>query len=472
MKVGDLFVALGIKTDESKLKAINTGFSNLRRGLIETKVAFIGAIWGLDRFISSSVQGIASIDNIAQQTGLSFQELQKWDMAGQMSNLAIGAGQTANAIGNLQKQIALIKMGQGNIAPFQMLGIDVMGKNAFEVIKDLRKNIQGLSPDIATNLISQLGLDPAMISLLKLSNKEFDKLTNQGGLGKGGKSSILQTGIAIKQLELKIQRLKDQIIVAISPVIQKFINQFLNWIIKNQSKIRNAIADFIEKVAYFIAIIAEGAGILIKFAENIFGAEKGMKLFGLAVAGLLLSLSPFVAKLAIVASIMKDFQNWKLGKDNMFGDLYKTIAGIADKLGLLKKTITGAFDFDEKTQKNIDSFSKAMSGLKGSLMLGLAGALLGGKIGGLQGAAIGGGIGLGAGLLNELIDWQKNLLEDYGTKRVNGKVVSNEEFKKVQNNTININTQVNADGNIAPSILEKHQKKGVLDALQLNNSGF
>lgn len=113
-----------------------------------------------------------------------------------------------------------------------------------------------------------------------------------------------------------------------------------------------------------------------------------------------------------------------------------------------------------------------MSGLKGSLMLGLVGAILGGKVGGLQGAAIGGGIGLGAGLLNELIDWQKNLLEDFGTKRVNGKTVSNEEFKKVQNNTININTQVNTDGNIAPSILEKHQKKGVLDALQLNNSGF
>lgn len=470
MKVGDLFVALGIKTDESKLKAINTGFSNLRRGLIETKVAFLGAVWGLDKFISSSVQGVASIDNIAQQTGLSFQELQKFDMAGQMSNLAIGAGQTANAIGNLQKQIALIRMGQGNIAPFQMLGIDVVGKNAFEVIKDLRKNIQGLSPDIATNLISQLGLDPAMISLLKLSNKEFDKLTNQGGLGKGGRSSILQTGFALKQLELKIQRLKDQIVVAISPVIQKFINQFLNWIIKNQSKIRNALTDFIEKIAYFIAIIAEGVGVLIKFAENIFGAEKGMKLFGLAVAGLLLSLSPFVAKLAIISGIMHDFQNWKLGKDNMFGDLYKTIAGIADKLGLLKKTITGAFDFDEKTQKNIDSFSKAMSGLKGSLMLGLVGAVIGGKIGGLQGAAIGGGIGLGAGLINEFIDWQKELLND---EKLNKKNFNPEKsLNKNQTNNITINTQVNTDSNIAPSVLEKHQKKGVLDALQLNNSGF
>lgn len=470
MKVGDLFVALGIKTDESKLKAINTGFGNLRRGLIETKIAFLGAIWGLDKFISSSVQGVASIDNIAQQTGLSFQELQKFDMAGQMSNLAIGAGQTANAIGNLQKQIALIRMGQGNIAPFQMLGIDVAGKNAFEVIKDLRKNIQGLSPDIATNLISQLGLDPAMISLLKLSNKEFDKLTNQGGLGKGGKSSILQTGFALKQLELKIQRLKDQIVVAISPVIQKFINQFLNWIIKNQSKIRNVLTDFIEKIAYFIAIIAEGVGVLIKFAENIFDAEKGMKLFGLAVAGLLLSLSPFVAKLAIISGIMHDFQNWKLGKDNMFGDLYKTIAGIADKLGLLKKTITGAFDFDEKTQKNIDSFSKAMSGLKGSLMLGLVGAVIGGKIGGLQGAAIGGGIGLGAGLINEFIDWQKELLND---EKLNKKNFNPEKsLNKSQTNNITINTQVNTDSNIAPSVLEKHQKKGVLDALQLNNSGF
>lgn len=474
MKVGDLFVSLGIKVDESKIKSIQSGFSNLRRGLIETKLAFIGAVWGLDRFISSSVNSAASIENIAKQTGLSAEALSKWDMAGQMSNLSLSAGETANSIGNLQKQLASIAMGQGNIAPFQMLGLDIVGKNAFDVIKDLRKNIEGLKPDIATNLISQLGLDPGMISILQLSNKEFEKLSNQAVLGSGSRSSILQTGFAIRNLEIKIKLLKDQIVVAIAPVINKFINQFLNWIIKNQSKIRNAISDFIEKIIYFIVIVSKGLGALLKFTEGLFGAQNGLKVLGAVIVGLLASFSPLVVILGSVSALFHDFSKWKTGKSAMFEDLYKTLTGISEKLSNFKKGIKDAFNFDEKTEKNIDKLSSAMSGLKGSLQLGLLGALIGGKVGGVQGALIGGGAGLSAGLFNILVDWQKKLLDENAIKRINGKEVSKEQFeqfKKIQNNNITLNTTINTDSNIAPQILGQ-RVNNELSTLQLNNGGF
>ena len=223
MKVGDLFVSLGIKADTAQLQKITTGFSNLRRGLLETKLAFVGAMYALDRFVMSSAEGVANIENIALQTGLSADALQKWDLAGQMSSLALGTGQTAQALGNLQKQLSGIMMGQGNIAPFQMLGIDVAGKNAFDVISDIRNSIKDLRPDIATNIISQMGLDPTMIAILRMSNEQFAKMiNNQSILGKGGRQGVLQAGMAIRRLEIQLKLLKDQIVASLAPVVSKY----------------------------------------------------------------------------------------------------------------------------------------------------------------------------------------------------------------------------------------------------------
>ena len=215
---------------------------------------------------------------------------------------------------------------------------------------------------------------------------------------------------------------------------------------------------------------------LIDLVSYIDNGTKKFNYMGLVVAGLVASFSPFLSIVVALGTALNDIQNWKAGGKAMFGDLYTTISGIADKLKYLKNAITGAFDFDESTQKNIDKFTGAMSNLKGSLQLGLLGALIGGKIGGVQGAVVGGGVGLGAGLLNWLIEANKSEFMSLYRKsndetQKKRELIKQQDSNKTQQNNITLNTTINTDSNLVPEVFNRSVKNG-LENLQLNNHGF
>jgi len=448
MKVGDLFVSLGIRTDGQQLEKITNGFANLRNKLIATKFAFIGAVYGLDRFISGSVQSVAAIENISKQTGLSAEALAKWDAVGQMSNLSLEAGQTAAAIGNLQKRLVSLQFDGGGIGAFQALGIDTIGKNAFQVLDQLRESIKGLDKGVATHFISEMGLDPSLIAILQLSNKEFDKLSRQGILNQGSRQSILGVGFAIRQLGMRFQVLKDQAVAMLAPVLTKLVNQFLGWMMKNRGKIIETIESLIKVLAIFATQIASGVEQAMKFIKAITGSSNEIKVLSYLVAGLALSFSPFLTVLTGITLALNDIKNWKLGKDSMFGALYNDISGIVKKLSYLKDAIANAFKFDGETTKNMEFLHKTLAFLAAPVQGAILGALIGFRANGLKGATVGAGLGGLLPVMNKGVDlviewdnkqWEKAAADYRSTPATNNN--NNTSNKNITINNINhINT--------------------------------
>lgn len=121
--IGELFIELGVKADTETLKNVGNSIKGLRTNLLLVGAAFTGAIVGLDRFVNSSLKGVLALQNLNQQTGLSIEKLQQFQQAGQLSNLALNSDQIAQSIGNVQRSLAEISLGGGNLAPFQLLGI-------------------------------------------------------------------------------------------------------------------------------------------------------------------------------------------------------------------------------------------------------------------------------------------------------------------------------------------------------------
>ena len=130
MKIGDLFIALGIKVDQEKIARFTKGINTLKKDIVLMQAAFIGAAFALDRFVDGTVKGTVSLQNLSNQTGLAIEELQRLNQAGQLADLTLSADAISQSVGNLEKNLAAIRLGQGDIAPFQLLGIDPAGKNA------------------------------------------------------------------------------------------------------------------------------------------------------------------------------------------------------------------------------------------------------------------------------------------------------------------------------------------------------
>lgn len=433
MKVGDIFVSLGIKADTTQVQKINTGFKSLRASITEVTVAFTASVYALDRFVAGSVQAVASLQNINQQTGLSIELLQKWQNVGTLSNLALSADQISTSIAGLQKNLAAIAMGQGNIAPFQLLGIDATGKDAFAVLEELRKNIKGLNPAVATNLISQLGLDPAMISMLRLSNEEFDRLGKQYFLGKGSREAILGVGLAIKNLKLHFQNLKDQAVAKLAPILTRMIDSTLKWLAKNGGKITDTIKSIVGAFSAFVNIISRSVALLSDFAESAFKVKNGLKVIAASIGLLMLSFRPLIFTLTLIGLLLEDIWVFKKGGKSAIGLLIEMFEKLDQKMGdpfkKLKDGFKEAFGLDEETKKNMGIIATILDKLENIAKFTAAGAIAGYLTPVPGGTAVGATAGLLAGTFNELL---LNLVPDANSKMVKhigGKLVSEEEFQ-------------------------------------------
>ena len=332
--IGKLFIELGVKADTGTLKQVSGVVKGLRTNLLLTAAAFTGAVAGLDRFVSGTLKGVVALQNLNVQTGLSIEKLNKFQQAGQLSNLALSADQISQSIGNVQKNLAEIRLGRGNLAPFQFLGIDPLGQDAFGVIEQLRESIKGLDPATATNIISQIGLTPDFINILKLSRKEFDALGENIFLSKEQRGDIDKLGTSFKALSLRLKALKDQSVAKLAPELDKLIQKFFKWLKDNGDKVIKTISGLAKGFATFATAVGRAFELTSKFLEKIVGLENGIAFLSAAFAVLSLSFSPFLLGLAAVILLLEDIAVFKSGGDSLIGDLVEGFKELPSFSGL------------------------------------------------------------------------------------------------------------------------------------------
>jgi hypothetical protein len=391
MKLADFFIALGIEMDESKLKRIDKSIKDFRNNIRDTAIAFTAAGYALDRFVGGATQGVAALKNFNQQTGLSVEKLQEWQQAAKLSNLTIEAQTVAASIQSLQRNIAEIGLGRGNASPFTILGIDVSGKDAFQVLEDVRNKIKGIDNATASVLLSDLGLDPAMLSVLRLTNEEFEKLTHNTFLSAKGREAVNSAGVAIEKLKMRFIALRDQAVARLAPQLIKLVNDFFGWINKNHQKVLGALSGFVKVFADFTNMISRAIGLLAEFAERILGVDNGIKFLGLAFGALMLSFRPFLLSLFLVLGLLEDIAVWKAGGKSAFGGLYEAIAGLVAKMKPFKEAIIGfkdnikeAFTLDDQTKENMGLVAKTFEYLTKTASGTALGAIRGFKASGLK----------------------------------------------------------------------------------------
>jgi hypothetical protein len=203
MNIGELFVTLGFKADTMRVKDFAAAIGEIPVNVATSIASLAGLEFELFRVAERGMEAAAAFKTFTNQTGLSWEELQRWQIVAQQSETSAEA--VASSVTNLQRNLAEIRLGRGNISPFQMLGISA-NQDAFAVLAQVRERIKGLDSATATNLISQMGIDASMINVLRLSNDEFEKLSKSvGGLTSSEKGSFLKAKESLALLKLEVQ---------------------------------------------------------------------------------------------------------------------------------------------------------------------------------------------------------------------------------------------------------------------------
>ena len=191
---------------------LKSAFAGMAASIITTAVV-------LDRMIIKLAQANQLYTNFQRQTGLSMRSAM--GVAGAMANLDVTMTpqDIMQNMQNLQSNLIGVQFGMGNIAPYQMAGINPFGLNPENMLDVIRRQMKGFAPAYRTFLLQQMGLDPRLGALIDLSDTEYLKYKQEAlelYLSPADRKAIQELTPEWNKVNLKFTKGWDRLVMMLS----------------------------------------------------------------------------------------------------------------------------------------------------------------------------------------------------------------------------------------------------------------
>lgn len=283
--------------------------NNALRGIAKGFGAFtIGATIAykaIDRMVNSLATANSKMIAFQRQTGISFASLNKYASASASVNFNATPEQMANTMQNLANNLYDIRMGRGDISPYQELSFvggksfNPMGMSVEQLIESVREAIKGVGDVQATNLITRMGFSPDDLLMLRMTREEFEKI-NDLFLSPQEREQMNAYSLQIKRMRLEFQLMKDRAILAIMPAFIKLTNTITNFSVV-WGNVLTGFTKFIQDSPVLVSVF------------------KGLTL---ALTAFIAVANPLLAVLTGIYLVLEDLAYWYAGKKSLFGKFF------------------------------------------------------------------------------------------------------------------------------------------------------
>lgn len=293
------------KKEKNAIVDKNKAFANTVKGITAIGASALIAYKVIDRMINSLAVANSRMIAFQRQTGISFASLNKYASASASVNFNATPEQMANTMQTLAGNLYDIRMGRGDISPYQELAFvggksfNPMGMSVEQLIESVREAIKGVGDVQATNLITRMGFSPDDLLMLRMTRKEFEKI-NDLFLSPREREQMNAYSLQIKKMRLEMQLMKDRALLAIMPIFVKLTNSITNF----STVWGKVLTDF------------------TKFIQTSPVLESVFKGITLALVGLLAVTKPLYAGFMAIYLVLEDLAYWYAGKGSLFGDIF------------------------------------------------------------------------------------------------------------------------------------------------------
>lgn len=280
MKIADFFVNLGIKGEPKTVKAmkgVREGLGEMKSMSLEAKAAIVGAIYALERMMSHSAKLGTGFNQFAESTGLSAQELQRWQHAARQ--VAVDAEDVEASVRGVQSSIANMMMGKGPIEGMAMLantvGLDDRRlRDTFYMMEKLQEFSQKVPQDVGKAMVASFGITEKTFSAMRQNAFRPDVMSKATVLSEG-QAKRLQNVNAIwmnlqNKMETSVAKFFSKHGEGIAGDVSKLVDKFMILI--------EALVRLSEKLKAFEAIGNAMLG-LAKISDIMTGKNKNLKSF-------------------------------------------------------------------------------------------------------------------------------------------------------------------------------------------------
>lgn len=328
--LGELFIELGVVGDTQQVKEFdkkvkelakdmdltlkssvktNEGLNSLAKGIGIFVGAVTAAAVAVNKFTNDLVSSNQEMLNLTRTTDTALSTFQKWNGIGKM----LGVENAAQQLESLNERLFELQLTGEGARGFQLAGINPLGQDAEGVLEQLRGRVAGLSDTAATYLLKQMGLDPRMLHLLRMSRSEFEALgetVRKYQLTDDQRSEIQALNVQLQITAQKLQYLKDRAVLAIMPAWKNLSKQLVD-ILELWQKIGQSISNFIKQSQI---------------------AQTAIRGIATAITILMATINPLIAALAALYLIIEDIAVYAMGGDSLTGDAIKALEGLKDKI--------------------------------------------------------------------------------------------------------------------------------------------
>lgn len=301
--------------------------------------AVSGAVIALNKLTDSLVTQNQHWINLTRNTTTALSTYQKWGMVGAALDKSLGMEGAAGAVKALNDQIFEYKLTGQGAEGFLFAGI--MPTNADDVLEQLRARVSGMNDDAASYLLRKMGIDERMLSVLRLSKKEFEELNAEMAkyqLTPEQRASIQEFHRQMSIVNVKMQYFKDRIIIKILPHFLnfmrniEFVTEKLFDFAKAVNKLTGKFKPLIIIALGFIAKIKPIAKFLVSMNKAFGGLIAKIPIFGRLIAGLGGILGRAFLPLTAIYLLIDDVRAFLSGGRSVIGVIITLFQKLANKI--------------------------------------------------------------------------------------------------------------------------------------------
>ena len=259
------------------------------QGLRNFLIGITAVSYSIAKLTSATRNQVMAYRDFAFQTGMPLSKLQSLEAAAARVAPNLTGQRIASELTTLQQNLTNIDFGQGNIFPYQLLGISATTKDATKIVDGLRNAISGLSNARAINLIERMGLSRDWLYILRMSREEFEKI-NAVMLSDKQIKVTTQMSLALNQLKFSLGNLRNQLVAMKSDDLRDLFNN--------------------------ISGIADSLSRWFKETPN---AEKFFNALTLGMTAFLLRAKPMMLTLGTILALIEDYWVATQGGRSLFG---------------------------------------------------------------------------------------------------------------------------------------------------------
>ena len=403
------------KADEkSKLLEKQKNLNAIKDGFKKIFTVVSGGIIVFDRLANAMFKANQQMVNFNRQTGISFATLNKYASASAMVNYGASVEKTANSLQTLANNLWDIRMGRGDLSPYQELafvggkGINPVGKSVEQVVEEVRESIKGVGDLQATNLITRMGFSPDDLLMLRMTREEFEKI-NSLFLNPADRETLNSFAKQLKVIHLELSLMGQKIMLKVMPIFLKLMDA-----VRDSAKLWTTLGSGIYNVINAMPHLATS-----------------FKILAVSLTGALFALNPLIIGLGSLYLLIEDIAVHFMGGKSVFGTAIEGFKNLGADLAKLNPFADN--------EGGINGFIRGVTKLNALSVPPVLHALIqsGFAIDKLGGASFG-------GLFNRPIEWATDKILSPAQHTNNSSKTFN------QNNNISLNT----NGAVAPQVAD------------------